>query len=628
MHAQHVSLEEVAHQVSDQELLLILDNCEHVLDAAAAVAEYVLSRCGQLRILATSRESLNVAGEVVRRVPPLTSSEASQLFADRAWLVRPELTLTHSNGALINQVCKQLDGMPLAIELAASRLKVLSLEQLTAQLDDQLTLLVNGRRVAQPRHQTLRSLIDWSYGLLSNGERAVLRRVSAFAGGFTLDAAEQVCSNVNPTTNTAKVSSIVLQLVDKSLVVAHDDAPSARYRLLETIRQYAYDKLIETGEECETRLAHLRHFATHAARGARYYNREDVRPGWKEPLDTNFDNLIIANNWASQNPYHFREAEESILGIFWYWFIRAYWEPWIIWVKNLFVSNPDVDLHAKAKALWGIGNIRLYQGQLDEARIVLEASVALCRQIQDSFLLAYVSATYSWVLDTHQAIKMLQTTLETIESSYGQVSHQSLVLLALGAHWAVLGDHEKAVILITQAMTLADAAEDRGTVSGALYELGVLAMRNNQLLLASDHFTHSADKARLIDDYVALSKALLCAHIVAAKMGDIPHTLQILEEIVELQGYIGSGAQLRAHLLIVAHMAIKNNDYIHAIHLVSVAHRENIDLISLEDLGFDVEQMQIDRLRCLVSEYAFTNEWRRPAHASRGRGRPSDDFFG
>jgi len=241
-------------------LLLLLDNCEHLVAACAYLAEALLRACPHLRILATSREALNIAGETVWRVPSLslpdllhlpsvehlTQYEAVRLFIERALISRPDFVLTSQGAPSVAQVCHRLDGIPLAIELAAARVKVLSVEQIAARLDNRFRLLTSGSRTALPRQKTLRAAIDWSYDLLSETERMVLRRLSVFAGGWTLEAAEAIC--VGEGIEWHEVLDPLMQLVDKSLVMMEEQGGTVRYRLLETVRQYGRDKLPASGE--------------------------------------------------------------------------------------------------------------------------------------------------------------------------------------------------------------------------------------------------------------------------------------------------------------------------------------------------------------------------------------------
>ena len=253
------SLQLLTNYLQEKELLLILDNCEHLIEATASLAKTLLDNAAGLKILATSREALGVNGELtwhvpslslpdIKQLPPieaLTQYEAVRLFIDRATLAQPHFMVTRDTAPAIAQICSRLDGIPLAIELATVRVKALSVDQISERLDDRFRLLTGGSRTALPRHQTLRAAIDWSYNLLSDPERILFRRLAVFAGGWRLDTAEQVCA---VEADELDVCDLLGHLVDKSLVIMDDSAGEVRYRMLETTRQYAQEKLLASGE--------------------------------------------------------------------------------------------------------------------------------------------------------------------------------------------------------------------------------------------------------------------------------------------------------------------------------------------------------------------------------------------
>ena len=287
--------------------LLVLDNCEHLIQACAQLAETLLRTCPTLYILATSREALGIAGETPYLVPTLTTPdpthanldtlpqyEAVRLFVERAQTAWPGFALTNDNTPAVAQVCHQLDGIPLAIELAAARVKALRVEQIAARLTerDRFRLLISGTRTALSRHQTLQALIDWSHDLLSEPERALLRRLAVFAGGWTLEAAEAVC--VGDGIEADKVLHLMTQLVNKSLILAErEQGKEARYHILETIRQYASERLLKAGEGEQLRSRHLDFFLRWAERV-----EPDVRGPqqlkWLDQFEIENDNLRAA----------------------------------------------------------------------------------------------------------------------------------------------------------------------------------------------------------------------------------------------------------------------------------------------------------------------------------------------
>ena len=250
--------------MGDRQTLIVLDNCEHLLDAAASLAAELLATCPGLQILATSRESTGVPGEVTFQVPSLSlADEAIELFVDRARRVRPDFTVADDNAATVTEICKRLDGMPLAIELAAARVRALSLEEIVGSLHDRFRLLTGGARTAVRRQQTLRASVDWSHALLTETERILFRRLAVFLGGFDLDAAQAVAGDAE--VERYQILDQLALLVDKSLVTAENTSGRTRYRLLETVRQYAQEKLGESGEAEAVRSRHRDHYTAMAA---------------------------------------------------------------------------------------------------------------------------------------------------------------------------------------------------------------------------------------------------------------------------------------------------------------------------------------------------------------------------
>jgi predicted ATPase/DNA-binding SARP family transcriptional activator len=291
--------------VREREVLLILDNCEHLIEAAAEFADRVLGECRRLRILATSREPLGITGEALWHVEPLAvstdagpadlaSSPAVQLLRDRAGAVRGNLGLDEHTMSTMVRVCRALDGMPLAIELAAARLRTMTIEQLADRLDDRFRLLTSGSRTALPRHRTLRAVVDWSWELLTDAERTVLRRLSVFSGGASLEAAERVC--VGDTVEHDQVLELLTSLAEKSLLVTADDG-APRYRMLTTIKEYAADRLAEAGESDRARQAHLAYFIE-LAETAEPHLRRAEQLEWFARVRLDHDNVSAAMRGA------------------------------------------------------------------------------------------------------------------------------------------------------------------------------------------------------------------------------------------------------------------------------------------------------------------------------------------
>lgn len=324
----------VVAAVRDREALLILDNCEHVVESVALFAERVLGECRRLRILTTSREAIGIPGEALWQVLPLAvpgatadddeigSAPAVRLLRDRAGAVRTDLADDARTRATMARVCRALDGMPLAIELAAARLRTMSVDQLAGRLDDRFRLLTGGSRTALPRHRTLRAMVDWSWELLTDAERAVLRRLSVFRGGASLEAAERVCSGQASDVGQDDVLDLLTALTEKSLLVADGTADAPRYRMLGTIKEYATGRLAEAGETDLARQAHLAHF-TELAETAEPHLRRAEQLTWLATLAVEHDNLTAAMRGALAAG-EAAEAMRLAAGSGWYWWLSGH----------------------------------------------------------------------------------------------------------------------------------------------------------------------------------------------------------------------------------------------------------------------------------------------------------------
>ena len=387
----------VAH-VGDRSMLIVLDNCEHLASAVAVLAEQLLGACRALSVLATSREVLGVDGERSWLVPPLSlpedgapgadalaRSDAVRFFEYRARLVFPSFRVADDNARAVAQVCRRLDGLPLAIELAAAQMRVLSVSQLAERLDDIFTVLVGGARTAPRRHQALRATLDWSHDLLGEDERVVFRRLAVFAGGFTLAAAEQVAAG--PGIGPERMLELLTRLADKSLLrVDHMDS-GARYHLLGTVREYALERLAEASEEEATRRAHLQCFAGLVEEVAPRVDGSHEGPLDLEReldrLDAETANLRVALEFAAERG----SADTALriagpLGRFAY--LRGHYQEIREWMDTAVTAGPDAPAALRAKALLGSGHLALLQCDYLPAVRRLEAALRLYRELGDA----------------------------------------------------------------------------------------------------------------------------------------------------------------------------------------------------------------------------------------------------
>ncbi|WP_093874944.1 BTAD domain-containing putative transcriptional regulator [Streptomyces sp. TLI_105] len=332
----------LVEHLAPRPLLLVLDNCEHVIDAAAALAETLLTHCPQLRILATSREPLGIPGESVRPVEPLPPDPAHRLFAERARTVRPSFDLARDGGEAVDEICRRLDGLPLAIELAAARLRLLTPRQIADRLDDRFLLLTSGSRTVLPRQQTLRAVVDWSWDLLDPAERTLLRQVSVFAGGWDLAAAEALSPHAADSLGA---------LVDKSLVVATPtEDGEMRYRLLETIHEYATERAAEDPELLAAAEAtHTAHF-TALAETAEPRLRSAEQLPWIDRVERDLDNIRAALHRTLLADPDEAAALRLVFAMGWFWWLRNYRPEGLAWVERAIAlgedpSDPDDPRH-------------------------------------------------------------------------------------------------------------------------------------------------------------------------------------------------------------------------------------------------------------------------------------------
>ena len=373
----------------DKKLLLILDNCEHLIEACAHLADDLLHHCTALKILASSREALGIAGEMAYSTPSLASAESTQLFVDRAIAANSNFHLTDDSASFVAQICSRLDGIPLAIELAAARTKLLSPEQIATRLDDRFRLLVGGSRTALPRQQTLRALIDWSYDLLSDEEKVLLRTASVFVGGWTLDAIEAVADDPNVLENLE-------QLVNKSLVITEERESGMRFSMLETIRQYAREKVFDVQQVGAVRDRHFVYFIELSEKLWDAFRSSSVSI-WRDRTDEEAENLRAALEWGLEN--HIEEAirlaanyclvsdwlSNQALGLT---MVKSAIEK----VQALPPADGKVDIQRQdllARAFFAQGMIALSKGYLPLSKQALHEAISVSRVIGDKHILGY-----------------------------------------------------------------------------------------------------------------------------------------------------------------------------------------------------------------------------------------------
>lgn len=443
------SLQVLSDYLQARNSLLVLDNCEHVIEACARLSEPLLRVCSRLKILATSREALGIAGETPYRVPSLTTPnpaylppleqleaiDSIHLFLERAENAKSDFRLTRENASPVAQICARLDGIPLAIELAAARVKVLSPEQIASRLDDRFRLLTGGSRTALPRQQTLRAMIDWSYSLLSEPEKVLFRRLAVFAGGWTLEAAEQVCGQ----DGGLEILDLLARLVDKSLVIPKEVAGETRYRRLETIRQYSREKFFETDEVEVIRNRHLTYYVQFTAEAERQLQgRGELL--WGQRIEAELDNLRAAMEWGlAADP---QAALQIASNMEFFWVTRGHVVEGARWLEQGLAkttASTPAQRSLRGKALHTLAWVRLGSGDNLTAKRLAEESVAILRANGDSGGLAYALMIYALPLallgERVQATAALRECLELARlegNAYVTAAALGYMALAIG----------------------------------------------------------------------------------------------------------------------------------------------------------------------------------------------------
>ncbi len=471
-HATQPMIESLSDYLASRKLLLVLDNAEHLLDACAHLVDEIVRRSPDIAVLVTSRERLGITGELAYRVPSLTVPGTSEpptpetvsryegvrLFVERAKLARLDFDLTAENASCVASICARLDGMPLPIELAAARVRSMSVDELSEHLDQRFALLTDGSRAALPRHRTLRSLLDWSYDLLTEREQAMLRRVAVFVGGWTLASAEQVCAGDG--IDASDVIERLASLVDKSLVVTDEQAGTTRYRMLETVRQYALDRLRESSEEARWRGRHLTHFL---ALGEAFYAELSTpkQRSWLSRLTAEHDNVRAALGWSVESTPMEGLRLATAFNLFWR--IRGHLAEGRDWLTRLLAAVPiEPRTRERANGQFVTGLLALAQGDHLAAERLFQGTLAFYREIDDQSRVA-------WALG-------------------------GLGILSIGQ-----GHYAEAEAFLRESVDRARATANRRTLFASLGNLGLVKQTQGQRAAARELQEEALEVARELD---------------------------------------------------------------------------------------------------------------------------------
>ena len=520
-------LASLSEQLRARRMLLVLDNCEHLIDAAALAARTLLRACPRLQILATSREALRIAGEASYAVPPLSMPdperpvrrehlllyEATRLFVDRAALAQPAFRITEQNSELIARVCRRLDGIPLALELAAARLRMLSLEEIAGRLNDRFQLLTGDERGALPQHRTLRASIDWSFDLLTEPERALLRRLSVFAGGGTMPAVEAV--------GGADALDLLTRLVDKSLVITEPQGEATRYRLPETIRQYAQERLAAAGELNATRDGHLR-FYLQMAQAAEPELEGAMQGDWLERLQRDHDNLRAALDWAGESGQTDLWLTLS-LALRQFWFMRGHLAEGRARLEAILALPAGALLPAaRAQALNSAALLARYQADYAGAQAHIREGLAIHRQLGDPKGIADALSNLGYVtLQQGDAATARALYEESLALNRGLGNPQGVgdALTHLAQVAALQNEYDTANALDGESLAIFRQLGDQQGVAWVLHKLGKTAVQQGQAEAARRLFAESLALCQQLGHQWGLAIALEGFAGVAAASG-------------------------------------------------------------------------------------------------------------
>jgi predicted ATPase/class 3 adenylate cyclase len=441
-------MELIIQYLKSKQLLLLLDNCEHLVEACAQLADNILQHCPDVKIITSSREALSIYGEMIFSVPSLTlpkpavqspdellKSEAVQLFVERATAAQPRFLLNEQNAVAINRICRRLDGIPLAIELAAARVKVFTPEQIAARMDDRFRLLTGGSRVALQRQQTLSAMIDWSYDLLNAEEQELLRRLSVFVGGWSFDAAEGICEGLD-------VLNLLSSLVNKSLVVVNEQASESRYTFLETIRQYARDKLMSEGEGAQTRDRHLNYYLRLTENSEeRIFFADSLELSLQvlDQLDLEAENIRAAIEWGIAN----RPVDALLLAasVHFYVGIRGSPREGERWLQEALSAvellqpaegqENERRKKAVARGLIGVGQLAIILGESIRAIAAFDKGIPLAFELEDHMPLAvglFFKASAAFYMNDMQTARDAVQEIRQLADKMGDPRWQDITL--------------------------------------------------------------------------------------------------------------------------------------------------------------------------------------------------------
>jgi len=569
------SFETLKNYLKQKEILIILDNCEHLIEESALITEKLLQNCTGLKIIATSREALRSQGEIVYRVLSLAHPEPDQkntplelsqyesvrLFIERALAVNTAFRVNNENAPALAQICIQLDGIPLAIELAAARIKVLSVEKIHEKLDDRFRLLTGGKRTALPRQQTLKAMIDWSYDLLSENEKILFQRLSVFSGGWSLAAAEEICSCDN--IECFEVMDKHSNLLDKSLISTSESSGTIRFYMLESIRQYAKEKL---NSDEDIRLRHF-HFFSRYADQAKMRETLPDQNSWVKLLDTESDNIRSAIQWALENQTE--DACGLVCNLIDYWDIKGYFKEAFQTSQKFLDSGNLSEMLSRANILFCAGLMAQNMGMVSEAEKLTNEGLTIFRELDNRTgigkcvnILGVASST-----DPGRGTETREYYEEAI-SIFRETDLKKDYAVALYNMSFVHikeGEPEKALQLRMEALEIYRELNETHHTALIMSSLGVFELRRKNYEKAKSYAEESLAVSNDLGDYYLTSINLVNLGNIYLEMNEYEKAKALLNESVEILRDCGYKSNLIVALMFLGNVSIKTGEYENAV---------------------------------------------------------------
>jgi predicted ATPase/class 3 adenylate cyclase len=574
--------ESLAEYVKEKEILIILDNCEQIAEACANIAEKLLKRSPKLRMIVTSREALKCEGELTHRVNSLMipvknrkysalelmEFESVKLFAERAQAVTPSFVLNEENARTVANICSDLDGIPLAIELAAARTKVLGVDKIYERLSDRFKLLTGGKRTALPRQQTLKALIDWSYDLLTEEEKTLWARLSVFSGGWSLEAAEEVCQD--DFIQQYDILDLLFNLTEKSIVIY--DSDNDRYKMLESIRQYGDEKLVQSENKPAIAAMHLSHFMSLAERSEKGLAGDDVKK-WLGILETETGNMEAALNWSHSGGNN-EEGGRLAVAFANYWLSRGYLTNAVYHLDNILNLCTELSNATRGNLLGITGLFSNMLGDSEKAEKLIDESLIISRELGNKDDIASGLNNLASVVyekgDYTKARELIEETL-AIDRESGDPSKISFSLINLGTVARLQGDFETARSLLEESLEIRKKAKNKFAIASSLNTLAILHLNLGEFDVAKSYTNESLTLARELGNSYGIADGLGLMGNVEAAIGNFESAEKFQNECLEIFEEMGKKNKIADTYSNLGNIAYQTGDNARSLELLDKA---------------------------------------------------------